>query len=80
MKKTILFIASLLTLVTMSGCVNDALVKSAQAYYDSTKPYMEIAIEDKTISQEEVDSLKLNMEQFKKTLDAYSANKSWYEF
>ena len=41
---------------------------------------MKIALEDKTISQEEVNSLKLNMEQFKKTLDAYSANKSWYEF
>lgn len=80
MKKIILFAVAVLTMVTMSGCVNDALVKSAQAYYDSTEPYMKIALEDKTISQEEVNSLKLNMEQFKKTLDAYSANKSWYEF
>ena len=80
MKKILLFAVSVLTMVMMSGCVNDALVRSAQAYYDSTEPYMKIALEDKTISQEEVNSLKLNMEQFKKTLDAYSANKSWYEF
>ena len=80
MKKIILFAAAALTLVTLSGCVNKALVRSAQAYYDSTEPYMKIAIEDRSISQEEVDSLKLNMEQFKKTLDAYSAEKAWYEF
>lgn len=80
MKKIFLIAAAAVTMVILSGCVNTALVKSAQAYYDSTEPYMKIALEDKTISQEEVDSIKLNMEQFKKTLDAYSANKSWYEF
>ena len=80
MKKTILFAAAALVLVTLSGCVNDALVRSAQAYYDSTEPYIKIALEDKSISQDEVDSLKLNMEQFKQTLDAYSAKSAWYEF
>lgn len=79
MKKIIVLI-SIVFVVVLSGCVNSSFLKSAQAYYDSTLPYMNVALEDKTISQAEVDSLRMNMEQFKKTLDHYSANKAWYEF
>lgn len=79
MKKIIFFAATVATMVFMSGCVNEALLKSSQAYYDSTKPYIEMAIENKSMSKEEVDSVKLNMNQFKKTLDHYAANKAWYE-
>ena len=80
MKKIILFVSSAIVMLSLSGCVNEALLKSAQAYYDSTEPYMKMAIENKSLSKEEVDSVKLNMNQFKKTLDHYAANKAWYEF
>lgn len=77
MKKV--FIALFLVL-TMTGCVNTALLKSSQAYYDSTKPYIEMAISSKKISKEEKESVKLNMAEFQKMLDHYAAEKAWYEF
>lgn len=79
MKKIVLVVA-VLTLMLASGCVNKAMVKSSQAYYDSTKPYLEMVINSKDIDAEEAGSIKLNMEQFKKTLDAFSAQEAWYEF
>lgn len=79
MKKIVLVVA-VLTLMLTSGCVNKAMVKSSQAYYDSTKPYLEMVINSKDIDAEEAGSIKLNMEQFKKTLDAFSAQEAWYEF
>lgn len=80
MKKIFLISATVLTMLVMSGCVNQSLVKSAQAYYDSTEPYLEMVIKNEGVSKEEADSIKLNMEQFKKTLEAFSAQESWYEF
>jgi uncharacterized protein YxeA len=80
MKKIVLFFVILLTMIVMSGCVNKALVRSSQAYYDSTEPYLEMVMKNEDISAEEIDSIKLNMEQFKKTLDEFSAQESWYEF
>lgn len=79
MKKFVLIIA-VLVLMLVSGCVNKAMVKSSQAYYDSTKPYLEMVINSKEIDSEEANSIKLNMEQFKKTLDAFEAQDAWYEF
>lgn len=78
MKKFLLLTG--IVLVATTGCVNTALLKSSQAYYDSTEPYMKMAMEDKFISKEEVESIKTNMEQFKKTLDSFSAQKAWYDF
>lgn len=80
MKKITMTIAAIIMAIALSGCVNKALLKSSQAYYDSTRPYMELIIKSNTLSKEEVDSIKLNMSQFKKTLDSYEAEKAWYEF
>lgn len=66
----------------MSGCVNDALLSSATAYQTSTEPYLidKAADLDKEGLLEEAYSLRVNMDQFKKTLDKYNTNKAWYEF
>jgi hypothetical protein len=59
MKKFVLIIA-VLVLMLVSGCVNKAMVKSSQAYYDSTKPYLEMVINSKEINSEEKENLARN--------------------
>jgi len=80
MKKAVLFITAAMLIATLSGCVNKAFLASSTAYQSSTKPYLEMILESDKISAGEKESLKLNIEEYEKTLQKYNEDISWYEF
>lgn len=77
--KKMLFVAMFGLLFVLSGCVNQALLDSATAYQESTKPYLEMVLEGSLISDGEKESLRVNMSEFEKTIKQYQENKPWYE-
>lgn len=79
MKKITVIIAVVIA-TTLSGCLNQALLKSSVAYQESTKPYLKMVLDDKKISKEEKESLRLNISEFEKTLLKFMNKKEWYEF
>lgn len=80
MKKAVLFIAAAMLIATLSGCVNKAFLASSTAYQSSTKPYLEMVLESDKISAGEKESLKLNIDEYEKTLKKFNEDTPWYEF
>lgn len=73
-------ITALVLVLGLSGCVNSAFLASSTAYQESTEPYLKMVLGSKLIQDGEKDSLKMNMEQYKKTIDKFNSQKKWYEF
>lgn len=91
--KKMLIVAACISTLAFSGCVNQALLNSAESYDNATKPYLTtiLGAEKITVTEngekieevytpEEKESLKQAMDQFKKMIEAYKNAKKWYEF